>query len=79
MTNLRFCEFVVFALSSLSSVFVTRYCRHGFSVTERLMWSTLKGLFMCIFDVGRVKRLFTLVLISVFFRTIPTNTDYRQC
>ena len=32
-----------------------------------------------IFDVVRVKRLFTLVLISVFFRTIPTNTDYRQC
>ena len=58
---------------------MTRYCRYGFSVTERLMWSTLKGLFMFIFDVVRVKRLFTFVLISVFFRTIPTNTDYRQC
>ena len=30
------------------------------------MWSTLKGLFMCIFDVVRVKRLFTLVLIPFF-------------
>ena len=79
MTNLRFCEFFVFALSSLSSVFVTRYCRYGFSVAGRLMWSTLKGLFTCIFDVVRVKRLFTLALISVFFRTIPTNTGYRQC
>ena len=79
MTNLRFCEFFVFTLSSLSSVFVTRYCRYGFSVTERLMWTTLKGLFMRIFDVVRVKRLFTLVLISIFFRTIPTNTNYRQC
>ena len=58
---------------------MTRNCRYGFSVTERLMWSTLKGLFMCIFDVVRVKRLFTLVLISVYFRTIPTNTYYRQC
>ena len=75
---MRFCEFFVFALSSLSSVSVTRYCRYGFSVTERLMWSTLKGLFMCIFDV-RVKRLFTLVLISVIFRTISTNTNDRQC
>ena len=60
-------NFFVFALSSLSSVFVTHYCRYGFSVTERLVWSTLKGFFMCIFDVVRVKRLFTLVLISVFF------------
>ena len=79
LTNLRCCEMFVFALSSFSSVFVTRYCRYGFSVTERLVWSTLKGLFMCILDVVRVKLLFTLVLISVFFRTIPTNTDYRQC
>ena len=69
----------VFTLSSLSSVLVTRYCRYGFSVTERLVWSTLKGLFTCICDVVTVKRLFTLVLISVLFRTIPTNTDYRQC
>ena len=52
---------IILALS-LSSVFVTHYCRYyGFSVTERLMWSTLNGLFMCIFDVVRVKRLFTLV------------------
>ena len=58
LANLRFCEFFVFTLSSLSSAFVTRYCRLGFSVTEHLV---------CIFDVVRVKRLFTLVLISGFF------------
>ena len=34
--------------------FVTRYSRYGFSVTRRLVWSTLNGLFGCIFDVGRV-------------------------
>ena len=59
LTNLHFCENFVFDLSSFSSVSVTRYCRHGFSVTERLVWSTIKGLFMCIFDIVRVKRLFT--------------------
>ena len=66
LTNLGFCEFFVFTLSSLSIVLVTRYCRYGFSVTERLVWSTLKGLFTCMFDVVTVKRLFTLVLISFF-------------
>ena len=45
LTILRFCEFFVFTLPSLSSVFVARYCRYGFSVTS---W------FGCIFDVGRV-------------------------
>ena len=54
LTILRFCEIFVFTLSSLSSVFVARYCRYGFSVTRRLVWSTLNGLFGCIFDVGRV-------------------------
>ena len=54
---------------------MTRYCRYGFSVSERLVWSTFKSLFTCIFDVVTVKLLFTLVLISVFSRTIPTNTN----
>ena len=67
MTNLRFCEIFVFALSALLSVFATGYCRYGFSVTRRLVWSSLKGLFRCIFDVVTVKLLFTLVLLSVVF------------
>ena len=54
LTILRFCEIFVFTLSSLSSVFVARYCRYGFCVTKRGVWSTLNGLFGCIFDVGRL-------------------------
>ena len=54
---------------------MTHYCRYGFSMTERLGGSALKGLFTYICDVVRVKRLFTLVLFSVFFLAIPTNTD----
>ena len=65
LTILRFCEIIVFTLPSLSSVFVARYCRYGFTVTRRLVWSTLNGLFECIFDVGRanffcVSRVFTV-------------------
>ena len=55
LTILQFCQIFVFTLPSLSRVFVARYCRYGFSVTRRLVWSTLNGLFECIFDVGRVK------------------------
>ena len=45
---------------------------------------SLKGLFMCIFDVVRVKRLFTLVLISVFSRPFPltltiVSVDWPLC
>ena len=54
LTILRFCEIFVFTLPSLSSVKNTRDCRYGFSVTRRLVWSTLNGLFGRIFDVGRV-------------------------
>ena len=54
LTILRFCEIFVFTLSLLSSVLVARYCRHGLFLTRRLVWSTLNGLFGCIFDVGRV-------------------------
>ena len=54
LTILCFCEIFVFTLSLLSSVFVARYCRYVFSVTRRLVWSTLNGWFGCIFDVGRV-------------------------
>ena len=61
LSILRFCEIFVFTLPSLSSVFVARYCRYGFSVTRRLEWSTLNGLFECIFDVGRVNIFFALV------------------
>ena len=46
--------FLFFTLPSLSSVFVARYCRYDFFVTKREVWSTLKGLFGCIFDVGKV-------------------------
>ena len=45
LTILRFCEIFVFTLPSLSSVFVARYCKYGFSVTRRLVWNTLNGLF----------------------------------
>ena len=69
--NLRFCDFFVFTLSSLSGVFVTRYCIYGFSVTERLVWSTLKGLFTCMFDVVRVKCLFNF---STNFRFFPHHS-----
>ena len=54
LTILRFFEIFVFTLPLLSSVFVARYCRYGFSVTRRLVWSILNGLFGCIFDVERV-------------------------
>ena len=58
LTILRFSEIFVFMLPSLSSVFEARYCRYGFSVTRRLVWSTLNGWFGCIFDVGRVNIFF---------------------
>ena len=54
LTIFQFCEIFVFTLPSLSSVFVARYCRYGFSVTRRLVWSTSNGLFGCIFDLRRV-------------------------
>ena len=65
--NFAFCEFFVFTLPSLSSVFVARYCRYGFSVTRRLVWSTLNGLFGCIFDVGRVN----IFCVSRVFHSAP--------
>ena len=67
LTILRFCEIYVFTLPSLSSVFVARYCRYGFSVTRRLVWSTLNGLFGCIFDVGRVN----IFCVSRVFHSAP--------
>ena len=33
---------------------MARYSRYGFSVTKQGVWSTLNGLFGCIFDVWRV-------------------------
>ena len=72
MPILRFCEFFVFTLPSLSSIFVGRYCRYGFSVHRRLVWSTLNGLFGCIFDVGRVN-FFALV---GFFTVHPGHSYY---
>ena len=73
---LRFGEIFVFTLPSLSSVFVARYCRYGFSVTRRLVRSTLNGLFGCIFDVVRVN-FFALVGFSQCTRAIPT-TQYDR-
>ena len=67
LTILRFCDFFVFTLPSLSSVFVARYCRYGFSVTRRLVWSTLNGLFGCIFDVVRVN----IFCVSRVFHSAP--------
>ena len=67
LTILRFCEIFVFTLPSFSSVFVARYCRYGFSVTRRLVWSTLNGLFGSIFDVGRVN----IFCVSRVFHSAP--------
>ena len=50
------------------------YCRYGFSVTKRLVWSTLNSLFTCIFDIGRVK--FNIFGVGVF--AVHPGHSYSQ-
>ena len=54
---------------------MARYYRYGFSVTRRLVWSTLNGLFGYIFDVGRVNIFWVNRVFSQC--TIPT-TQYDR-